>query len=148
MAGSIRRTHNAGGRRLINTPGRPWDWRGPPVGGVCLRKATDSSQTATAVPMPTRPSIRCGRLKKCALPTILAQRTFQQRSQTANALKSSWYKTNIERAGALSPMMDGSNSSLQARSPCTTAAALCLPVAIPAYMMPSAPILAHASMHS
>jgi hypothetical protein len=45
-------------------------------------------------------------------------------------------------------MMDGSNSRLQARSPCTTAAALCLPVAIPAHMMPSAPILAHASMHS
>ena len=66
-----------------------------------------------------------------------------------NALKSRWYKTNVERAGALSPMLDGSNSSLQARSPCTTAAALCLPgAAMSAHMMPSAPILAHASMHS
>ena len=67
---------------------------------------------------------------------------------TDDALESSWYQSNVERAGALSPMMDGSNSRLQARSSCTTAAVLCLPAAMPTHLMPSASILAHASMHS
>ena len=68
-------------------------------------------------------------LHSVAVATSCVQRTRQEQSQTDDALESSWYQTitNVERAGALSPMMDGSNSSLQARSPCTTAAALCLP---------------------
>ena len=62
---------------------------------------------------------------------------------TANALKSRWYKTNIERAGALSPMLVGSNCSLQAHSPCATTAALCLPAAMPTHLMPLAPGATH-----
>ena len=71
-------------------------WRGPPVGGVCLRKATDSSQTHGSVPIAARPSIRCGRLMACALPTSL-QRTRQQWFQSTNALKSKRYKNQAAR---------------------------------------------------
>ena len=56
-------------------------------------------------------------------------------------------KPTSKKAGALSPMMDGSNSRLQARSSCTTAAVLCLPAAMrhgnSLFLMPSASILAH-----
>ena len=98
--------------------------------------------------MPTRQSVQSVLVMACVLGVAKAEDTRQERSQTANALKSRWYKTNVERAGALSPMMDGSNSSLQARSPCTTAAVLCFPAAMPTHLMLLVPILAHASMHS
>ena len=122
--------------------------QGPGVGGCELGKSIDSSQFRASVPMPTRPSVRCTRRPPRSLDLVAAEGSQQARSQTDDALESSWYQTNVERAGALSPMMDGSNSSLQARSPCITAAALCFPAAKPTHMMPSLPILAHASMHS
>ena len=122
--------------------------RGPRVGVWNLRKSVDSSQTCGRVPMAVRPSICCVPVMVRALGIAIAEGTQPERSKKSIALKSRWYKTNVERAGALSPMLDGSNSSLQARSPCTTAAALCFPAAMPTHLMPSVPILAHASMHS
>ena len=138
-------------------PATAWLWRrsgvdrgrrGPGVGGCELGKSIDSSQFRGSVPMPTRQSVHCARRPPRSLDLAAAEGSHQARRQTDDALKSSWYQANVERAGALSPMMDGSNSSLQARSPCITAAVLCLPAAISAHMMPSAPKLAHASMHS
>ena len=123
-------------------------WRGPGVGGCELRKRCDSSQFRGSVPMPTRQSVRCAPSLDSTLGGARRKGTVQTRRQTDDALESSWYQSNVERAGALSPMMDGSNSSLQARSPCTTAAVLCFPAAMPTHLMPSLPILAHATMHS
>ena len=129
-------------------PARDRIWRGPGVGGCELGKSIDSSQFRASVPMPTRPSVRCTRRPPRSLDLVAAEGSQQARSQTDDALESSWYQANVDRAGALSPMMDGSNSRLQARSSCTTAAVLCLPAAMPTHLMPSASILAHASMHS
>ena len=62
--------------------------------------------------MPTRQSVQCVLVMACALGAAEAEGTRQLRSQTDDALESSWYQANVERAGALLPMMDGSNSSL------------------------------------
>ena len=62
--------------------------------------------------MPTRQSVHCVPVIVRALGLIQAEGTHKERSKTANALKSSWYQTNVERAGALSPMMDGVTAAL------------------------------------
>ena len=79
----------------------------------------------------------------CALGVAEAEGTSQERLRSADALKNSMFQSAASCAGALSLMMDGSNSSLQARSPCTTAAALCLPAAMPTHLMPLAPGATH-----
>ena len=53
----------------------------------------------------------CGRLMACALPTSHAQRTRQQRSQSANALKNRRYSKSTFSSVACSPMMDWMFSS-------------------------------------
>ena len=93
--------------------------------------------------------------RRCPLPRVEGShqaRVSDQQRAGEQLVPNQRRETRLERAGALSPpalspMMDGSNSSLQARSPCTTATALCFPAAILTHMMPSLPILAHASMH-
>ena len=95
--------------------------------------------------MPTRQLVRCMRRPPRSLDLAAAQGSHQARSQTDDSLESSWYQTIVERAGALSPMMDGgqdgSKSSVQARGPCTTAAALCLSAAIPDFPVGSEMVL-------
>ena len=61
----------------------------------------------------SRPSVRCVHLINRAVATDFAHRTFQQRSQTANALKSRRYHKSAPSAGELSPMLDLMNSSHQ-----------------------------------
>ena len=122
--------------------------RGPPVGGVCLRKATAFSQTRGSVPIAARPSIRCGRLIKCALPTSRAQRTFQQRSQTVNALKHRRYNKSTFSAGAHSPMTDWMDWCLQTHPPRTACVGLCLQGSIPCLMTLRAPKHACCIMHT
>ena len=89
-------------------------------------KSIDSSQFRVSVPMPTRQSVRCGRLIKCALPTSRAQRTFQERSQTVNALKNRRYSKSTFSASAHSPMRDWMDWCLQSHPPRTACVALCL----------------------
>ena len=86
---------------------------GPPVGGVRLRNASILLRHAVLVAtmfvvhmIAARPSIRCGRLMKCALPTSRVQRTFYQWLQSTNALKSKRYNKSTSRKGACLPMTD------------------------------------------
>ena len=99
------------------------------------------SQTRGSVPIPTQQSVRCAPSRdikyRDSTLRLSGARRCGTRVQSKRDVKpmTCWraagtnpYKSNVERAGALSLMMGGSNSSLQARSSCTTAAALCLPL--------------------
>ena len=113
-----------------------------------MGRSLDLPQISGPIPMPARQSVQRVPVIASALRIAKAERTVQKRSQTRFALKIRRDHRTPLSARMCTPMMDGSNSSLQARSPCTTAAALCLPVAILTHLMPRAPKLAHASLHS
>ena len=61
-------------------------WRGPGLGGPCLRKSTDSSQARGSVPIAARPSVHCVPVIARALGRIKAEGTHKERSQTRVAL--------------------------------------------------------------
>ena len=119
-----------------------------PVHPIHHRRAHACAQRCAAIPPDLQCESRLRSLLDSALGLCDAERSSQVRSQTRFALKIRRDHRTLLSARMCSPMMDGSNSSLQARSPCTTAAALCLPVAILTHLMPRAPKLAHASLHS
>ena len=70
-----------------------------------------------------------------SLDLAAAEGLYQARSQTANALKSSWYRTNVERAGALSCLDDDGLDGLVP------------PVAFPVHRLPVSRCLCKAEYH-
>ena len=60
--------------------------RGPALGGVCLGKPTDSSQTRASVPIAARPSIRCVPVIARSLELVGLEGSVKERFETRIAL--------------------------------------------------------------
>ena len=67
--------------------------RGPALGGVCLGKPTDSSETLDFVPMSARQSVRCLLIMAGSLGRIEREGSHQERSENSILIKRNRYRS-------------------------------------------------------
>ena len=81
--------------------------RGPGLGGPCLGKSTDSSQTRASVPIAARPSVHCVPVMGVALGRIKRQGYVKERSQTRIALTQDVFRSAAHGDVERTPKKDG-----------------------------------------